>query len=453
LFQWAFAGIPILLSLIANLTIMLIIIWSMISLKRRMSRLTDWRQSQTSNNESLGVRLSRRMSSIRASILRRPSTLETTELNSGNHGSLEFRRPTGSRRRNSGQRNMQDDMEKQALYYISANLLILVFPYIFRTIEQINGSPPFVVALLARITNPLQGFLNILIYTRIAVATYRASSGHSWIRSFWIVVQSGMDHDERARMTRNTVAGRYAFVNGTPRPNRRLQNSQNKPTPSTLRSPFNQKLKSLSSRRKGVQFQDDDLEISKNKSSTNKNSGDDGDGDDGNFSPSKHSIEQGLVYVDNVDDNDDILVDGDVLESNLSKTDDVQTKNSGEIDDDGVIQMCSSDNMILPIPLNSNERTDVARIDGNNPVLEAADDVECTLNRTESNENLHAHSNIEIDDGVIQMCSSDDIILPIPVNSNEARIERNDPEEAADDIKCTLHGTESDNNLHTHSNI
>jgi hypothetical protein len=328
----------------------------MVSLSRKMNTLSDWRESRSSNEDSLGKRFSRRMSSMRSSLpMRRSSALEVAELNSGNHGSLVFQRPGRSSRSTTNRGNMQHDMARQALCYLSANFIVFVFPYMYRIIDQVNGNPPFVIILLARVTNPLQGLFNILIYTRMSVAKHRANSNHSWIRSFWIVVQSGVDHDERRRRARDSVVVTHAFVNGTPRSERGSKNNENK-------------LKSSTSRPKGVKFQDDRLLNATNTSCKNHNNVN----DHFKLSPLKKSIEQDLAYVDNVDDGED---DFYILKSNLDESGDIETVHLDE--NDGDIQMCSRDDMTFPIRLNigEGEGVDPARIKMNDPV-EAVDDTE-----------------------------------------------------------------------------
>lgn len=72
-----------------------------------------------------------------------------------------------------------------------------LFAYVHVT-QQISGSSPYVIALLARIFHPFQGLFNIIIYTRVRESKLRAETGYCWIRAFYLVVTSFDDHDDLA---------------------------------------------------------------------------------------------------------------------------------------------------------------------------------------------------------------------------------------------------------------
>jgi len=70
---------------------------------------------------------------------------------------------------------------------------------------------PFNLLLLARITQPLQGVFNILIYTRPHVKTARERHpSYNYLQALWEVVKSGGDYDIEDSSDRNR---RSATVN------------------------------------------------------------------------------------------------------------------------------------------------------------------------------------------------------------------------------------------------
>ncbi len=118
-----------------------------------------------------------------------------------------FRRPL-RRRRQSGKPFLV-----QAQWYTVAFVLTYTFPMIMLfSIKFESDSPPATFILLARIFNPLQGFFNILVYTRPHVAKERSRNPSlSWFAAFLKVCGSGGD-DNGVRTNR--------LRNGTPSLNR-----------------------------------------------------------------------------------------------------------------------------------------------------------------------------------------------------------------------------------------
>ena len=207
--QWLFAGYPILIAFFGNFIIMIMLVWNLYTLSRRMDRLASWRRAQDEAKIGMMRRISRRMSSMRSSISR-PSNVESQNVQFENadrsNGSLTFARPLRSYRRRSSGNSMEHHLRVQAISYLAASLFIYVFPYTLRILIQVNNSSPFIITFLARLTNPLQGFFNILIFTRTRVSTLRANSDYSWLHAFSIVVKSGVDHNHVVpRERRNTA--------------------------------------------------------------------------------------------------------------------------------------------------------------------------------------------------------------------------------------------------------
>ena len=220
LFQWIFAGGPILVCTVGLVTILCIMIWNIYVLQRNMRSLREsWRHPVQSDNHNEGNavvrRISRRMSSFASSIvsLGGPPHSNNHSDTSSSHHTL----PSRSNRRrlsisSSQQANSErDDLIKQAILYSSSFLLIYLFPYIYHIINQLNGSAPFPIILAARILGPFQGVLNIIIYTRIRVSNICAQSDCSWLSAFWLVVTSGVDHEIIARRQSHEL--RSSFTN------------------------------------------------------------------------------------------------------------------------------------------------------------------------------------------------------------------------------------------------
>lgn len=92
----------------------------------------------------------------------------------------------------------------QAICYVAA--ITYTFGFSARISEQLTGSVAFPLLVIARITNPLQGALNILIYTRLHVSRLRTNQNISWRRAFWRVISSGADHDSASSLRGNSAS-------------------------------------------------------------------------------------------------------------------------------------------------------------------------------------------------------------------------------------------------------
>lgn len=95
----------------------------------------------------------------------------------------------------------------QSLYFILAFLGTHLFFFIYflhikytgsMTADTTIHSLTFWIALLARITNPLQGLFNILVYTRPYVLSTMKRTKCSWWKAFWITLKNGGDNDDVA---------------------------------------------------------------------------------------------------------------------------------------------------------------------------------------------------------------------------------------------------------------
>ena len=64
-------------------------------------------------------------------------------------------------------RKQSQQVAMQAMYYCLAFYLTLAFPTMVRSIQALNGNPPYALKLLHMIFLPLQGFMNFLVYMRL----------------------------------------------------------------------------------------------------------------------------------------------------------------------------------------------------------------------------------------------------------------------------------------------
>jgi len=101
-----------------------------------------------------------------------------------------------------------------ASLYMSAYFLTSMFPYITRIVERYTGKVSFTMILLTRVFFPLQGFFNILVYTRPHAITLQKRHQYSWCMAMWrVVITHGGDvpyvrTSRRSRLT--TVAAARA---------------------------------------------------------------------------------------------------------------------------------------------------------------------------------------------------------------------------------------------------
>eukprot|EP00551_Chaetoceros_affinis_P006728 CAMPEP_0203674902 /NCGR_PEP_ID=MMETSP0090-20130426/17887_1 /ASSEMBLY_ACC=CAM_ASM_001088 /TAXON_ID=426623 /ORGANISM="Chaetoceros affinis, Strain CCMP159" /LENGTH=358 /DNA_ID=CAMNT_0050540901 /DNA_START=27 /DNA_END=1104 /DNA_ORIENTATION=+ len=91
------------------------------------------------------------------------------------------------------------EISKRAIAYIIGYLLTYTPSCCYRVWEfYASDGAPYTLQILSRVFFPLQGLLNIIIYTFPHVLSrYDANNDYSWIRAFWEVVKSGGDKDNK----------------------------------------------------------------------------------------------------------------------------------------------------------------------------------------------------------------------------------------------------------------
>ena len=106
------------------------------------------------------------------------------------------------------------EVKEQAIFFIVAFVCTYMVSYIHRIYEQINGTSPFWLRLIARVLNSLQGFFNILVYTRPHVTSLRRRHKElNWFQAFWAVVKKGGDNDRpNARRNSSLAASRRVSI-------------------------------------------------------------------------------------------------------------------------------------------------------------------------------------------------------------------------------------------------
>lgn len=148
-------------------------------------------QQQRNDNEDGGKSILRKLSSIfkRSSIDEDIQTEDLTELE------------LWQRKRNIRMIQASEDRERQvkiqALLYIGGFFM----GYIFFSIAAVDVMKAekfsFALILLREIFYPLQGFINIFVYTYPHVSALRkGDSNLSWFRAFFRTIKSGGDHDD-----------------------------------------------------------------------------------------------------------------------------------------------------------------------------------------------------------------------------------------------------------------
>ena len=95
----------------------------------------------------------------------------------------------------------------QALIYIGCFFLTYIFTAIVN-FAKMQGKPvPFALQLLARLTMPMQGVFNIIVYTRPHIVSLRRHNPqYSWFKAFIIVFKTGGDNDSVGRRSNQQPA-------------------------------------------------------------------------------------------------------------------------------------------------------------------------------------------------------------------------------------------------------
>ena len=113
---------------------------------------------------------------------------------------------TSKRMNSSRDDKMKYNLQVQALLYILAFTIVYLFSFINRIFVQVTGSVPYYLLFIARTINPLQGFFNMIIYTRIHVSELRSKSNLPWIRAIWTVLRC--KENQFGSTQNNTANGR-----------------------------------------------------------------------------------------------------------------------------------------------------------------------------------------------------------------------------------------------------
>jgi len=102
--------------------------------------------------------------------------------------------------------NVEGEVVVQALFYMGCFFITYIFSLISRII-QIQGSPvPYTLILLGRFFFPLQGFLNIMVYTRPHIVSLRRNNPeYSWFKAFVVVFRAGGDNDSVGQHRRSVT--------------------------------------------------------------------------------------------------------------------------------------------------------------------------------------------------------------------------------------------------------
>jgi len=94
----------------------------------------------------------------------------------------------------------------QVLLYMCSFFLTYIFGLVARIIQMQGAQVPYAVILLGRFFLPLQGFFNILMYTRPHIVSLRRNNPeYSWFKAFGIVFKSGGDNDSVGQSQRSST--------------------------------------------------------------------------------------------------------------------------------------------------------------------------------------------------------------------------------------------------------
>mmetsp|Transcript_25666 Transcript_25666/g.38407 ORF Transcript_25666/g.38407 Transcript_25666/m.38407 type:complete len:532 (-) Transcript_25666:2253-3848(-) len=213
LYRWIFSGIPILICFVACSVIMVVISFTVISQIDLSNRYRSemWRTGTSlANQEARNTDHTTRIQAFFSSLI-----------GSTNESDVPTRRASNPtipvRQRSRASSRRIKDVKEQSILFIVAFLLTYSFTYVNRIVEQVNGSSPFWLHLLARTMISNQGAFNILVYTRPHVTTLRRRNQDlSWFAAFCIVVKRGGDHDRADTRRNSSVVSRASIVSSRP---------------------------------------------------------------------------------------------------------------------------------------------------------------------------------------------------------------------------------------------
>ena len=213
-------GMSIVLFVFVSTSIIMVVIWRTFSnqIRRQPYRnsLTSSRRTTTQRNTQTSEEVTQTGESCCALCPIRLCSIRSASSQQNNNLSSSVLADRLSRPSNASTQRLKD-ISYRAIAYILSYLICHFFVFIILPIEIHSGSPaPYFLYFLARLLFPLQGFLNVLVYTYPHVASYRRNHSElNWFQAFWNVVRSGGDSDQlhvgtrrgrRERKQRNSIA-------------------------------------------------------------------------------------------------------------------------------------------------------------------------------------------------------------------------------------------------------
>lgn len=106
----------------------------------------------------------------------------------------------------------QREAKKQAFLFVGSFCIVYCFIYFNGALEQFNIESPFIARLSLWTIFPLQGFFNIIIFTRPhVVALMQKEEGLLWRAAVWKVIQSGGDVSRKLRPIRTQLKRRSSL--------------------------------------------------------------------------------------------------------------------------------------------------------------------------------------------------------------------------------------------------
>ena len=101
--------------------------------------------------------------------------------------------------------NVEKEAVVQALLYMGCFFLTYICSVTSQLLNSQGKEVPFVLLLLARFFLPLQGFFNIMVYTRPHIVSVRRNNPtYFWFKAFGIVFKAGGDNDSAGQAQRGS---------------------------------------------------------------------------------------------------------------------------------------------------------------------------------------------------------------------------------------------------------
>ncbi len=188
--KWVAAGGPFFFVFFANCMVMLVLWWTEYSTSKRSADLrVSWIGTGGGGGASAVGDRPRAGQGRRRTQQQR---LRTEEFIRANPLAARLSRPSPESVRR------QRAIVVRATSFITGFIFTYLFAAIYRVMEVSgNKDIPFVIVLLSRITFPMQGIFNIMIYTYPHITTYRNRHPEdSWTKAFFEVVKEGGNNDD-----------------------------------------------------------------------------------------------------------------------------------------------------------------------------------------------------------------------------------------------------------------